>query len=155
MAGIKRISLTGCWGASLRILKTCATFPLARRCILKLGMAHRVAKLIILEQWERERKNYWNVQIKYLSVLCLKLWIMRENVAQSTSKSVSPFVIAICDMMFWISTLLLFLLFTLNILQVSRLEKLLTKKKQAGLPAALSKVKVVSFEWIPFSQQNA
>lgn len=59
---IKRVSLTGCWGASLRILKTCATFPLARRCILKLGMAHRVAKLIILEQWERERKDYRNVQ---------------------------------------------------------------------------------------------
>lgn len=42
--------LTGCCGASLRILKTCATFPLALRCILKLGMAHRVARLIILEQ---------------------------------------------------------------------------------------------------------
>lgn len=103
----------------------------------------------------KRKKELLKCSIKYLSVLCLKLWIMRENVAQSTSKSVSPFVIAICDMMFWISTLLLFLLFTLNILQVSRLEKLLTKKKQAGLPAALSKVKVVSFEWIPFSQQNA
>lgn len=49
-----RVLLTGCWGASLSILKTCATFPLARRCILKPGMAHLVARLIILEQWERE-----------------------------------------------------------------------------------------------------
>lgn len=44
----KRVLLTGCCGASLSILKTCATFPRARRCILKLGMAHRVARLIIL-----------------------------------------------------------------------------------------------------------
>lgn len=40
--------LTGCCGASLSILKTCATFPLALRCILKPGMAQRVARLMIL-----------------------------------------------------------------------------------------------------------
>lgn len=45
----RRVGPTGCWGASLSILKTCATFPLARRCILKLGIAQRVARLIILE----------------------------------------------------------------------------------------------------------
>lgn len=32
----------------MRVLKTCATFPRARRCILKLGMAQRVARLITL-----------------------------------------------------------------------------------------------------------
>lgn len=42
--------LTGCWAASPRILKTWATFPRALRCILKPGMAHRVARLIILQQ---------------------------------------------------------------------------------------------------------
>lgn len=42
--------LTGCCGASLSVLKTCATFPLALRCILKLGMAQRVARLITLKK---------------------------------------------------------------------------------------------------------
>lgn len=46
--------LTGCCGASLSILKTCATFPLALRCILNPGMAQRVARLIILDKWKRQ-----------------------------------------------------------------------------------------------------
>lgn len=44
--------LTGFCGASLSILKTCATFPLALRCILKPGMAQRVARLIMLHSEE-------------------------------------------------------------------------------------------------------
>lgn len=47
--------LTGCCGASLSILKTCATFPLALRCILKPGMAQRVARLMIL--YSKEAKS--------------------------------------------------------------------------------------------------
>lgn len=51
--------LTGCWAASLRILKTWATFPRALRCILKPGMAHRVARLIILNKRDKERLQKW------------------------------------------------------------------------------------------------
>lgn len=51
---IRDLRLTGCCDESLSILKTCATLPLARRCILKLGMAQRVARLIILR---RTHKN--------------------------------------------------------------------------------------------------
>lgn len=45
--------LTGCCGASLSVLKTWATFPLALRCILKLGMAQRVARLMTLKTQHR------------------------------------------------------------------------------------------------------
>lgn len=51
--------LTGCWGASLRVLKTCATLPRALRCMRKLGRAQRVARLITLQ-------THTHVQIHHL-----------------------------------------------------------------------------------------
>lgn len=49
--------LTWCWGASLSVLKTCATFPRALRCILKLGMAQRAARLITLRTHTRTHRQ--------------------------------------------------------------------------------------------------
>jgi len=69
--------LTGCFWASLSILKTWATFPLALRCMRKLGIAQRVARLIILQSKMEGKKRLVVVCYKYVFEnlkFFLKMW---------------------------------------------------------------------------------
>ena len=72
----ERRSFTGCCGASFRVLKTWATFPRALRCILKLGMAQRMARLMTLEQ---EHTNTHLEHTAQVPRFCLEVGVCFEQ----------------------------------------------------------------------------
>lgn len=103
------VGLTGCWGASLRVLKTCATLPRALRCMRKLGRAQRVARLITLQRHTHlcSMINYlneplafsivhhpvtvvvWKSLSRYLRQRVLRGWPLLRPVARYSKSSVN------------------------------------------------------------------
>ena len=142
-----RVLLTGCCGASLIILNTWATFPLARRCILKPGMAHLVARLIILQRWQRG-SNKWRV-VHLVGEIFFSLKTMRNDGIMWSSPLLNP------HHYFWFLSPMWAVVYFYPVKIVhpvlsSQLKP--EKHSKAGPPAAFSEAKVVSGEQIQFQQ---